>query len=112
MPLVRPCKPWRRPSRKDKTKQDVYDMVGNLRELCADAYVPYSDPKFAGHTLENPLVDKREPVDLSSAETKIVVRGGSFMYAERSSDGVLSLLREAARRSRRRRLPRRHRMPG
>ena len=24
----------------DQTKQHVYDMVGNVRELCADAYVP------------------------------------------------------------------------
>jgi eukaryotic-like serine/threonine-protein kinase len=70
------------PMGKDRTKQEVYDMVGNQRELCADTYAPYSDPKFAAHQLENPLFDKRKPVDLSSPGTMIVVRGGSITLTE------------------------------
>ena len=66
----------------DRTKQNVYDMVGNLRELCADAYVPYTDLKLDGNSRKSPILDGRGVVDLAAPETKIVVRGGSFMYPQ------------------------------
>jgi eukaryotic-like serine/threonine-protein kinase len=67
---------------KDQTEQHVYDMVGNLRELCADPYMPYTDLNLAGNAPGNPLVDRRGPVDAASQDVKIVVRGGSFMRRE------------------------------
>ena len=57
-------------------------MVGNLRELCADAYVPYTELTLAGNSRKNPLVDERRLVDLKFADLKIVVRGGSFRTSE------------------------------
>jgi serine/threonine-protein kinase len=67
---------------KDKTLDYVFDMVGNLRELCADAYVPYTALPLAGNSLRSPLVDERRPVDKIDADVKVVVRGGSFRYGE------------------------------
>jgi serine/threonine protein kinase/formylglycine-generating enzyme required for sulfatase activity len=67
---------------KDQTKQHVFDMVGNLRELCADPYVPYSELKLDGNSPKNPLADQRGVVDLAAPNVKIVVRGGSFLTSE------------------------------
>ncbi len=66
----------------DKTNQHVYDMVGNLRELCADTYVPYTELKLDGNSRSNPMVDARGPVDLAGPDVKVVVRGGSFLYSQ------------------------------
>jgi eukaryotic-like serine/threonine-protein kinase len=62
----------------DVTKQHVYDMVGNLRELCVEAYVAYGDLKLDRYSRKKPLVDARGPVDLAAPDVKIVVRGGSY----------------------------------
>ena len=67
---------------KDQTEQHVFDMVGNLRELCADPYVPYSELKLDGYSPKNPLADERGGVDLAAPNVKIVVRGGSFYTSE------------------------------
>ncbi len=67
---------------KDQTQQHVFDMVGNLRELCADLYVPYNELKLEGNSHRNPLADGRGVVDLAKPNVKIVVRGGSFQITE------------------------------
>ncbi len=64
---------------KDKTAQDVYDMTGNVRELCADAYEPYDKLPLADISREHPLVDRRPTAMPDSVGTRIVVRGGSFL---------------------------------
>ncbi len=65
----------------DKTDQGVFDMTGNVREICADLYEPYSvlDPEKHAST-ENPVQDQRESDATSEdAKAKVVVRGGSFL---------------------------------
>jgi serine/threonine protein kinase/formylglycine-generating enzyme required for sulfatase activity len=67
---------------KDQTNRHVFDLVGNMRELCADAYVPYSKLNLAGNLPATPLHDRRDVVDVSSPDIKVVVRGGSFQTPE------------------------------
>ena len=43
----------------DKTLQGAFDMVGNVRELCADAYIAYAELPLAGNAFNTPLVDER-----------------------------------------------------
>ena len=71
----------------DRTQQDVYDMVGNVREICADAYQSYSDlgATKGDNAASNPLIDRRTPVDPNADGVKIVVRGGSFHAAEQKA---------------------------
>ena len=72
----------------DKTEQGVYDMTGNVRELCTDAYLPYDELKLAGNSADHPLVDHREKLVLDSndaGQIKIVVRGGSYMDSPRKA---------------------------
>jgi len=62
----------------DKTEQDVFDMVGNVREWCVDDFKKYSEIIPApGNTLDHPLEDAapRKPFDPTR---KYVVRGGCF----------------------------------
>ena len=66
----------------DKTGQGVYDMVGNVRELCVDAYIPYTELPLADNSASNPLVNERRPVDIEAKGIKMVVRGGSFRTSE------------------------------
>jgi serine/threonine protein kinase/formylglycine-generating enzyme required for sulfatase activity len=66
----------------DQTRQHVFDMVGNLRELCADPYIPYGKLRLAGNSRKNPLIDERRPVDQAGPDVRVVVRGGSFMCSE------------------------------
>ncbi len=66
----------------DQTTNHVFDMVGNLRELCADAYVPYSELDLARNLPAMPLDDRHGVVDLAAPNVKIVVRGGSFQTPE------------------------------
>ncbi len=61
----------------DKTNQGVYDMVGNVRELCADVFQPEPSPEPNGE----PLVDKRSDVRIAKG-VKIAARGGSFRVDE------------------------------
>ncbi|HKI20961.1 MAG TPA: SUMF1/EgtB/PvdO family nonheme iron enzyme, partial [Isosphaeraceae bacterium] len=73
---------------KDKTEQGVYDMTGNVRELCADAYKPYDDLKLSANSADHPLIDQRETLLLDSSEKgqiKVVVRGGSYMGTARKA---------------------------
>jgi serine/threonine-protein kinase len=66
----------------DRTRQNVYDMVGNVRELCADVYKAYPVVDRAKNSTKNPLVDERPEVNLAAEGTKVVVRGGSFEVGE------------------------------
>ena len=50
-------------------------MVGNVRELCADAYIPYTELPLADNSASNPVVDERRPVDIEAKGIKVVVRG-------------------------------------
>ena len=73
---------------KDKTGQGVYDMTGNVRELCADAYRSYAELDLNGNTSDHPYIDHREEIDLNSSgsgQIKVVVRGGSFMDQPRKA---------------------------
>ena len=69
----------------DKTQQDVYDMVGNLGELCADDYQSYASLGLTGNAPNNPLVNHRPTVDVTANGVKIVVRGGSFRVVEQKA---------------------------
>jgi eukaryotic-like serine/threonine-protein kinase len=66
----------------DQSDQHVFDFVGNVREMCADTYIPYSERKLEGNSPSNPLPDERRLADLTDPDTRIVVRGGSFMSRE------------------------------
>jgi serine/threonine-protein kinase len=75
----------------DRTTQGVYDMAGNVRELCVDEYKPYAALDPVEHQERSKaLVDQRELVepkeaDLQKLKVKVVVRGGSFLNNEESS---------------------------
>jgi eukaryotic-like serine/threonine-protein kinase len=64
----------------DKTDQYVFDIAGNVRELCLDAYGLYSNIINAGNSTKDPLHDPCVRVEpRPDAATKYVVRGGSFL---------------------------------
>ena len=44
---------------KDQTIDHVFDMVGNLRELCADAYVPYTELPLARNSPRKTSASRR-----------------------------------------------------
>ena len=74
----------------DQTDQHVYDMVGNVRELCADLAKPYSSLHLEQNAPNHPLVDERPPVDLTGIDpgggkVKVIVRGGSYLMSERQA---------------------------
>ncbi|HEV3121025.1 MAG TPA: bifunctional serine/threonine-protein kinase/formylglycine-generating enzyme family protein [Isosphaeraceae bacterium] len=56
----------------DKSEQGIYDLAGNVREWCLDAWEPY--PKDAAAPLVNP--GRKDPA--RSDGLKYVIRGGSF----------------------------------
>jgi formylglycine-generating enzyme required for sulfatase activity len=60
-------------SEQDRTDQGVYDMAGNVQEICLDPYQPY--PKTSRNT---PLEDPYESGDPPPDPGKYVVRGGSY----------------------------------
>jgi serine/threonine-protein kinase len=63
----------------DKTAQNVFDMAGNVRELCLDVYQPYSKLIKAHNSTTDPMVDpwvREEPRPDTPAV--YVVRGGWF----------------------------------
>ncbi len=67
----------------DRTEQGVFDLAGNVRELCAEVYSPYSrfDPLKHDAT-ERALVIRREETAFpDDPNANVVVRGGSFLQA-------------------------------
>jgi serine/threonine protein kinase/formylglycine-generating enzyme required for sulfatase activity len=63
----------------DRTDQHVLDMAGNVRELCLDAYEPYSSIINAGNSTDHPLRDPCVCVEpRPDNSVKFVVKGGSF----------------------------------
>jgi eukaryotic-like serine/threonine-protein kinase len=77
-----PVDEYKKQYKQDETEQHVSAMVGNVRELCVDRYVPYTEMRLADNAPKAPLSDERLPVDLGSPGTRIVVRGGSFLSRE------------------------------
>jgi serine/threonine-protein kinase len=71
--------------KRDRTEQGVYDMIGNVSELCADVARPYAVIQPDKHARpEDAYEDRRELVDLGPSDPakgkiKVIVRGGSFM---------------------------------
>jgi len=64
----------------DKTVQGIYDMAGNVSELCLDRYRPYAELDLAKNNPEEPLEDPGlqhayEPINRAAT---FVLRGGSF----------------------------------
>lgn len=55
----------------DATAQGVFDLAGNVREMCRDEWLDYS--------LSGPGLDPEFPPDPSKPKTRIVIRGGSYM---------------------------------
>jgi eukaryotic-like serine/threonine-protein kinase len=73
----------------DRTAQGIYDMAGNVRELCVDEYRPYGAIAPGKHqTPSRALVDDRtrdEPKQADPGSFKVAVRGGSFQTREAKS---------------------------
>jgi formylglycine-generating enzyme required for sulfatase activity len=74
----------------DQTDQFVYDLVGNVRELCADVAKPYSSLRLEQNAPNHPMVDERPFVDLTGVDpdggkVKVIVRGGSYVTSERKA---------------------------
>jgi serine/threonine-protein kinase len=65
----------------DKTMQNVFDMAGNVREWCLDAYRPYDEILKGEGGAKKPILDDPDAVAKapnSSQDAEYVVRGGSF----------------------------------
>jgi serine/threonine-protein kinase len=73
----------------DHTVQGVYDMAGNVRELCIDEYKSYRDIKADKYqSARSALLDERarvKPEATDPSSFKVVVRGGSFLTREATS---------------------------
>jgi serine/threonine-protein kinase len=67
--------------RDDKTEQGVYDMAGNLSELCLDRYRPYEALDLAKYDENAPLEDSVHELLSAASEPDAshVLRGGSFL---------------------------------
>lgn len=62
----------------DTTDQGVYDMAGNVSELCLDRYKPYAELDLAKNNEKEPLEDPGLQLANDPAAT-FVLRGGSFL---------------------------------
>ena len=65
----------------DKTDQGVFDMAGNVSELCFDRYKPYAELNLTGNSENEPLEDPGLQLTPGAEDpaAKCVVRGGSFI---------------------------------
>lgn len=66
----------------DRTEQGVHDMAGNVREICADVYTPYSRFAPLKHDRAETALELRrdETAFPEDPDAKVVVRGGSFLW--------------------------------
>ena len=81
----------------DRTDQGVYDMTGNVSELCLDHYKPYGELDLAKNNEKEPLEDPG--LQLASGANDpaatFVLRGGAFISLPREATtfyrGVVSV---------------------
>ncbi|WP_165230979.1 bifunctional serine/threonine-protein kinase/formylglycine-generating enzyme family protein [Aquisphaera insulae] len=68
---------------KDVTADHIFDMAGNVRELCRDGYRPYSEFIVSENTKENPLDEPCSPLssDGEGGAVSVAVRGSSFQQS-------------------------------
>ena len=64
----------------DKTVQGIYDMAGNVSELCLDRYRPYGELDLAKNSAKEPLEDPglQHAYGANNRAATFVLRGGSF----------------------------------
>ena len=71
----------------DRTDQGIYDMAGNVSELCLDRYKPYGELDLAKNNENEPLEDPG--LQLASGANDpaatFVLRGGSFISLPREA---------------------------
>jgi serine/threonine-protein kinase len=71
----------------DRTDQGIYDMAGNVSELCLDRYKPYGELDLAKNNEKEPLEDPG--LQLASGANDpaatFVLRGGSFISLPREA---------------------------
>jgi serine/threonine-protein kinase len=71
----------------DRTDQGIYDMAGNVSELCLDRYKPYAELDLAKNNEKEPLEDPG--LQLASGANDpaatFVLRGGSFISLPREA---------------------------
>jgi serine/threonine-protein kinase len=65
----------------DRTEQGVYDMAGNVRELCIDPFRTYEQFVPPNTSPKNPLDDRYESEDPRTDAGKYVVRGGMYSFS-------------------------------
>jgi formylglycine-generating enzyme required for sulfatase activity len=66
--------------RYDKTDDGVFDMAGNVRELCLDAFRPYQEIVPPENSTRLPLIDPRQGAEpRPDRATRYVVRGGGYI---------------------------------
>jgi formylglycine-generating enzyme required for sulfatase activity len=72
---------------KDETEQHVFDLAGNVSELCRDVYEPYSSLDLSANSKAQPLDDPGQRRKSQTPEDKnfYVVRGGSYFSTERKA---------------------------
>ena len=65
----------------DRTEQGIYDMAGNVSELCLDRYEPYGELDLAKNNEKEPLEDPGLQLAsrANAPAATFVVRGGSFL---------------------------------
>ncbi len=71
----------------DRTDQGIYDMAGNVSELCLDRYKPYGELDLAKNNEKEPLVDPglQLPSGANDPAATFVLRGGSFISLPREA---------------------------
>ena len=71
----------------DQTEQHVFDMAGNVSELCLDAYKPYAELIPQGNSKSQPLDNPCFRIEPGPDQTSKfqVVRGGSILSTEKKA---------------------------
>ena len=71
----------------DRTDQGIYDMAGNVSELCLDRYKPYGELDLAKNNEKDPLEDPglQLATGVNDPAATFVLRGGSFISLPREA---------------------------